>query len=46
MKTLTERLSRFALLLIAPLALAACGINTIPTQEEKAQAQWAEVQNQ
>ena len=46
MKTLTQRFSRLALLLIAPLALAACGINTIPTQEEKAQAQWAEVQNQ
>ena len=46
MKTLTQRFSHLALLLIAPLALAACGINTIPTQEEKAQAQWAEVQNQ
>ena len=41
-----NRLLRLALLLIAPLALVACGINTIPTQEEKAKAQWAEVQNQ
>ena len=32
--------------MIAPLALAACGINSIPTKEEKAKAQWAEVQNQ
>jgi LemA protein len=35
-----------ALVLIAPLALAACGINSIPTKEEAAKAQWAEVQNQ
>eukprot|EP01035_Chromulina_nebulosa_P014775 gene14775-19546_t len=46
MKTLIQRLSRLALLLIAPLALTACGINSIPTKEEKAKAQWAEVQNQ
>ena len=46
MKTLTQRLARIAMLMIAPLALAACGINTIPTKEEKAKAQWAEVQNQ
>ena len=36
MKTLTQRLARIALLLIAPLALTACGINSIPTKEEKA----------
>lgn len=46
MKILTPRLARLALLMIAPLVLAACGVNTIPTQEEKAKAQWAEVQNQ
>ena len=46
MSILTRRLARLALLLIAPLALAACGVNTIPTKEEKAKAQWAEVQNQ
>ena len=46
MKTLTQRLTRIAVLLFAPLALAACGINSIPTKEEKAKAQWAEVQNQ
>ena len=46
MNQLIARVSHLALLLIAPLALAACGINSIPTQEEKAKAQWAEVQNQ
>src|ERR1044072_2747953 len=37
---------RLALPMLLPLALAACGINTIPTKEEKAKTQWAEVQNQ
>jgi LemA protein len=40
------KLNRLALLLLAPLILAGCGINTIPTKQEKAKAQWAEVQNQ
>src|SRR5689334_19273750 len=44
--SLIRRLSRLALLVVAPLALAACGVNKIPTKEEKAKAQWAEVQNQ
>lgn len=44
--TLIQRMARIALLAILPLTLAACGINTIPTQEEQAKAQWAEVQNQ
>src|SRR3978361_2245949 len=35
-----------SLIVLAPLVLAACGINTIPTKEEAAKAQWAEVQNQ
>jgi LemA protein len=39
-------LARAALLIVLPLALAGCGINTIPTKEERAKAQWAEVQNQ
>jgi len=39
------RLARFALLLIVPLTLAACGVNTIPTKEERAKAAWADVQN-
>jgi LemA protein len=43
---LKSRLARVALLMLAPLILAGCGINTIPTKEEAAKAQWAEVQNQ
>ncbi|MDZ4370641.1 MAG: LemA family protein [Phenylobacterium sp.] len=46
MKTLNRYLARLALIIALPLALAACGVNTIPTQEEAAKAQWAEVQNQ
>jgi LemA protein len=46
MTRLIRRLSRLAILVLTPLALAACGINTIPTKEERAKAQWAEVQNQ
>ena len=44
--TLRQRISRAALILVAPLIIAGCGVNTIPTKEEKAKAQWAEVQNQ
>jgi LemA protein len=39
-------LARAALFLVLPLALAGCGVNTIPTKDERAKAQWAEVQNQ
>jgi LemA protein len=39
-------LARVALFLVLPLALAGCGVNTIPTKDERAKAQWAEVQNQ
>ena len=39
-------LSRLLLMAAAPLFLAACGVNAIPTKEETAKAQWAEVQNQ
>jgi LemA protein len=46
MKTLMNRLSRAALILVAPLLLVACGVNTIPTKEEKAKATWADVQTQ
>ena len=46
MTRLFSRAVRTFLLILAPLALAACGINTIPTKEETAKAQWAEVQNQ
>ncbi len=46
---MSRRLNRFAraaLIVLAPMMIAACGINTIPTKDEKAKAQWAEVQNQ
>ena len=46
MTTLRQRIARVALLVIAPLMVAGCGINTIPTKQERAKAQWAEVQNQ
>ena len=45
MNILRTRAARAALLLIAPLMLAGCGINTIPTKEERAKAAWADVQN-
>lgn len=41
-----RRLARLAVLLLIPVALAGCGINTIPTKQEKARAAWADVQNQ
>ena len=38
---------RMALLaLVLPVALAGCGVNTIPTKEETAKAKWADVQTQ
>ena len=46
MTTLKTRLGRVALVVLAPLLIAGCGINTIPTKDERAKAQWAEVQNQ
>jgi LemA protein len=42
----STRWGRIALIVLAPLIIAGCGINTIPTKEEAAKAQWAEVQNQ
>ena len=36
--TLIQRMARLALLITLPLTLAACGINKIPTQEERAKA--------
>ncbi|MDP2214215.1 LemA family protein [Phenylobacterium sp.] len=46
MSRLIARLARAAVLIAVPLALAGCGINTIPTKDERAKAAWAEVQNQ
>jgi LemA protein len=39
--------NRLALLApVAALSLSACGVNTIPTQEEAVKAKWADVENQ
>ncbi len=45
-KTTPRRFAPLILALIAPLFLAACGVNAIPTKEEAAKAKWADVQNQ
>ena len=45
MNILRTRLARLALLMVGPLLLAGCGVNTIPTKEERAKAAWADVQN-
>lgn len=42
----TVRLKTLAIALLAPLILAGCGVNSIPTEEEDAKAKWADVQNQ
>ncbi|HTI67204.1 MAG TPA: LemA family protein [Caulobacteraceae bacterium] len=42
----TRRWLRPLLLLVLPVALAGCGINTIPTKDEQVKAAWADVQNQ
>lgn len=46
MPNLARRFARAALIVMVPALLASCGVNTIPTKEERAKAQWAEVQNQ
>ena len=43
---LRNRFARAALIVLAPMLIAGCGVNTIPTKDEAAKAQWAEVQNQ
>jgi LemA protein len=43
---LSRRLAITGLALTLPLGLAGCGINAIPTKEEKAKAAWADVQSQ
>lgn len=45
MTSLKKRLAFVAVLMIAPL-LASCGINVIPTKQERAEAAWADVQSQ
>lgn len=39
-----KTLSRISLAMLLPFALAACGINSVPTSEENAKAKWADVQ--
>ena len=39
-----KRLAMLATVLFGSLALAACGINSVPTKEEAAKAQWANVE--
>jgi LemA protein len=39
-------MSRFLYVLLAGVLLAGCGINTIPTLQERAKAAWSEVSNQ
>ena len=46
MKSQFARLGRLILLAPLLLALAGCGINAIPTKEEKAKAKWGDVQNE
>ena len=46
LKTSASRVWRLALVAPLALALTGCGVNTIPTDEGKAQAAWADVQAQ
>lgn len=39
-----SNLLRMVAVLVMPLALTACGINSVPTSEENAKAKWADVQ--
>jgi LemA protein len=39
------RLGRAALVVAAPLVVAGCGVNAIPTKDEVVKARWADVQN-
>jgi LemA protein len=41
-----DRLRAVPLLAVLAVMLAGCGVNTIPTLEEQAKAQWSQVQNQ
>jgi LemA protein len=45
-KSWLTRLSRLCLAVVLPLALAGCGINSIPTKQEQAKARWSDVQNE
>jgi LemA protein len=42
----TKPLMRLLPLVLIPTVLAGCGVNTIPTKQERAKAAWADVQSQ
>ena len=44
-QSLATRIARLAIVALAALGLAACGINSVPTKEEAAKAQWGTVQS-
>ena len=46
MRAWVSGLKTLLIAMVLPLALAGCGINTIPTKDEQAKAAWGEVQNQ
>ena len=46
MSAFTNRLMRLAAVILIPVVLAGCGVNTIPTKQERAKAAWADVQGQ
>ena len=46
MRAWTAGFKTLLIAMVLPLALAGCGINTIPTKDEAAKAAWGEVQNQ
>jgi LemA protein len=46
LSTIVSRLRAIAFAVAAGLIVASCGFNAIPTLEETAKAQWAEVENQ
>lgn len=44
-RSFTAQLTRFAVVALAAIGLAGCGINSVPTKEEAAKAKWADVQS-
>ena len=45
-KGFTKFVGRMAVLCFVGLAVAGCGINTVPTQDEQVKAAWSQVQNE
>jgi LemA protein len=44
-RSFTARFTRFAMVAVAATSLAGCGINSVPTAEEAAKAQWGTVES-